>query len=423
MSGIIKADDADGTNHPVASKSKIALQMANLRFSPTSTDIEIKLDKATKLPLAEVEALGAGLSSVCSFGRRIKQTVSVSDDGLLKAFDATGRPIDVNQLFSAEDGSGLLGSFHDASNKLSQARFKKAEDQVVDVVTEIPVDPMQIFIAAALMEINAKLDDIQETQKEMFEYIKNKDRSELRGNLETLADIINNYRFNWNNNQYKSNKHILVQTIRNDAEKAIIQHRAEIRGKLAKKGIVYLHKDVASKVSAVKSELDEYRLAVYLYSFSSFIEVMLLENFDQIFLQNVSRTIDRYSLEYRELYTEAYNLIEAEEDGSVQAFALGGLSRAAKMLGEAIEKSPVGDRVQIDEMLANAHKGLGDFKRDLKNQMMSELVDARASDVRPFVEGINGVGRLYNDPVLLLADADSVYVLPASEFEDEDIIC
>lgn len=420
MNEIVVSAEGDDNNQLDVRKSEIANQLASFTFTPESTDIEVKLDTATRIPLTELSTLGTGLASLGDLNRTITQTVSIPGKGLLQAFDANGNLLDLGKLFKAKDGSGMLGSFHDAAKKTNVARFKEAGDQAIDVVTKVPVDPVTMFVAAALMEINQKLDDIQETQKEMFEYIKNKDRAELRGNLETLSDVINNYRFNWDNAQYKNNKHILVQTIRNDSEKAIIQHRAEIRGKLAKKGIIALHRDVDGKVDAVKAELDEYRLAVYLYSFSSFIEVMLLENFDRNYLQSVSDKIDRYSFEYRELYTEAYNLIEAEEDNSVQAFALGGLSKAAKALGKAIENSPVGDKVQIDEMLADASEGLGNFKRDSKNKMMGKLVDAKASDVRPFVEGIKSVGRLYNDPVLLLADAESVYVLPASELEDND---
>ena len=44
--------------------------------------------------------------------------------------------------------------------------------------------------------------------------------------------------------------------------------------------------------------------------------------------------------------------------------------------------------------------------------MLSKLIEASTSDVRPFIENIESVDRLYNEPYLLLGDADSVYVVP-----------
>lgn len=279
----------------------------------------------------------------------------------------------------------------------------------------MPYDPTSLFMAAALMEINKKLDVIQETQQEMFEYIRNKDKAELRGDLETLSDVLNNYRFNWDNAQYKSNKHILVQQIRNDAEKAIIQHRAQIKGKFDGKGPIHIDKDVRDAADAIRDELEEYRLSVYLYSFASFLEVMLLENFDPDYLSATAGKIEERALAYRMLYTKAYDALESQADSSVRAMALGGLSGAMGFLGKAIEKTPVGDFTPIDEALQEASKGIGEFSKGVKRDMMRKITDARSSDVRPFVENIENVNRLYNEPTMLLADDDAIYMLPIED--------
>ena len=45
---------------------------------------------------------------------------------------------------------------------------------------------------------------------------------------------------------------------------------------------------------------------------------------------------------------------------------------------------------------------------------MKELIEASSSDVRPFIDNIENVSRLYNEPVMLMADEAAVYVLPGS---------
>lgn len=401
-------------------KADIARQALDMEFTPQSTDIPVSLDKATKLPLAEIASLGTAFASLPAVFRTVTQTVSISGEGLLRATDASGNPLDLRILQAFNDGSGLMGSFRDASNGFGQARLHTVASQTADVVTTMLYDPTTFFMAAALMEINKKLDAIQETQQEMFEYIRNRDKAELRGDLETLSDVLNSYRFNWDNAQYKNNKHILVQQIRNDAEKAIIQHRAQIEGKFKSKGPIHIDKEVRDKAAAIRDELEEYRLSVYLYSFASFLEVMLLENFDPDYLAATAGKIEERSLAYRMLYTKAYDALESQADSSVRAVALGGLSGAMGFLGEVIEKTPVGDLTPIDEALQDASKGIGDFSRGVKRDMMRKIADARSSDVRPFVENIENVNRLYNEPTMLLADEDAIYVLPIEKEEQDD---
>jgi len=396
-------------------KADIACQALDIEFQPQSTDISVSLDKATKLPIAEIASLGTAFASVPQSFRTVTQSIAPATDNLYQVFFPEGA---TGALKAAkEGGSHGFAIMQDGSSKLATL---VPADGIQQVATTVPYDPTSLFMAAALMEINKKLDAIQETQQEMFEYIRNRDKAELRGDLETLSDVLNSYQFNWDNAQYKNNKHILVQQIRNDAEKAIIQHRAQIEGKFKSKGPIHIDKDVRDKADAIRDELEEYRLSVYLYSFSSFLEVMLLENFDPDYLAATAGKIEERSLAYRMLYTKAYDALESQADTSVRAMALGGLSGAMGFLGKAIEKTPVGDLTPIDEALQDASKGIGDFSRGVKRDMMRKITDARSSDVRPFVENIENVNRLYNEPTMLFADDDAIYVLPIEKEEQDD---
>lgn len=331
------------------------------------------------------------------------------------ATDKWGNQLDVRVLNEVKDKSGRITSYLDENNKLAQARLHLADPQSTTVTTTVPYDPTMLFMAAALMEVNHKLDDIKQTQQEMFNYLKDKDRAQLRGDLDTLRDVLDNYRFNWDNETYKKNKHVLVQGIRNRAESAIVQQRAEVKRAVGKDpGLVHVDEKSRQKAKATLSVLKEYRLSVYLYGFSSFLEVLLLENFDEGYLHNIAKGIESKAVEFRKLYTKAYNLIEKEAKSSIRAGVLGGVSGAMDFLGKAIEATPVGDHTQIDEALIGAGKGVGNFSKDLGDDILKDLpAAANGSDVRPFIEDIEGIRHLYNDTVMLLADEESVYIVPA----------
>ena len=65
---------------------------------------------------------------------------------------------------------------------------------------------------------------------------------------------------------------------------------------------------------------------------------------------------------------------------------------------------------------------MGGYSEEGRREMLGRLVDAASSDVRPFVDNIEDVNRLYNEPVMLLVDDDAIYVLPAEpeEYGGED---
>lgn len=402
-----------------AKKHAIAERAMSMEFKPEFTDIRVDMTKATKVPLAELTALGTAFASLPEAFRTVTQTVQVSGEGLYRVTDVAGKAIDASALFSFKDGTGLLGSFKDAAGNLNQARLNPAGPQVAEVATSVPYDPTALFMAAALMEINQKLDAIQETQQQMFDYLKSKDKGKLQANLEQLAEVMQSYRFYCNDEGQMRSQRNLVVGIRKEAKEAIRHHQLVVIGLLKRAGAIHIDKEVRDKAGSVRSELEQYRVSVYLYAFSTFLDVMLHGNFEEDYLQSLVEKIEDESIGYRQLYTQAYDLIEADADSSVRAVALGGLSGAMGFLSKTIEKTPIGEHTQIDEALGEASKGLGDFNEGMKTDMMSELIEASRSDVRPFIDNIENVSRLYNEPVMLIADEVAVYVLPGDSAQFE----
>ena len=209
----------------------------------------------------------------------------------------------------------------------------------------------------------------------------------------------------------------LVVGIRKEAKEAIRHHQLVIVGQLKRAGAIHVDQAVRDKTAAVRSEFEEYRVSVYLYAFSTFLDVMLHGNFEEDYLASLVEKVEDESISYRQLYTQAYDLIEADADSSLRAVALGGLSGAMGFLSRAIERTPVGDHTLIDEALGDASKGIGDFSKGVRDEMLGRLVEASSSDVRPFVDSIENVSRLYNEPVMLMVDEAAVYVLPGCAAE------
>lgn len=395
--------------------NEIKKRMLDISFKPITTDIEICKRKSTRVPIDAISTLGVGFSSIPEVFRTVTQNLTIPNNGLLQAYDAKGNLVDINTLSRFKDGTGMLSSRPHPTNGFEQVRLRQVGPQTVTTEVTMPYDPTNLFMAATLSQINEKLDAIQETQQEMFDYLKDKDKAELRGNLETLARILEEYNFNWNNETYKKNKHIQVQNIRQSAEQAVIQHRASIERKLENDKLFHFDEQVDKRIEELLESLKEYRLAVYLFAFSSFIEVMLLENFDAGYLKSVLSSIEEKNLHYMEMYTRSYDLIERMAESSLQQKASRVLSNAGKAVGNLLARTSLGDNTEIDERLISMGKSLDVLAEMGAQDKTEKMLVARNADTKPFSDNIKMINHLHNEPMSLLLDKEAVYVLPLAQ--------
>ena len=386
------------------SQAEIVQQVTSEIVRLVPMDIDIDLAPAVKIPLDQIASLGTGFASIPEQFR----TITMQNGGtLMEAFDEFGRQLNISQLQKFNDGSGSLGSLRDAAG-FHQVRLHEA----ASITATAPINPATIAMAVALSQINQKLDAIQQAQQEMFDYLKQQDKAKLRGDLQTLVDMMDGYRFNWDNPTFRQNKHAKALDIRQDAEQSIIHLRAQIKTKLAEKSLIANRFEISQRLDEVLDRLKEYQLSLYLYSFAAFAEVMMLENFDEDYLKAISGKIEERSLQYRQVYTECYDVIESSSEKALDSAVLGGLSIAGKTLGGFIKKTRIGDLTPIDEALEGAGESIGSFNESQTDNLLEKLRLAKTPEVKAFSDSLASVNALYNKPTRLLADSENIYVLP-----------
>lgn len=394
----------------------VAKQLASTKINLVLTQERADVSGAIKLPLERVPQLGIALASLPSTFRTVTNTVSVPM--LLQPTDKFGNPLDPSILQSFKDGSGLMGSYRDAANGFGQARFHVVEGDIATSVTQVPYDPTSLFMAAAIAQINQKLDSIQESVDEMFEYMRQRDKANMRGDLKTLADILNGYSFNCGDATYMANAHMKVLDIEHASTRDMELFRSQAQADLKKKGFIEVRDDVKRRLDKVLDYLKDYQLATYIHAFSLFLEPMLAQNFKPAKLADAAAKIEADSLAYRELYTECYDALEASTADTIDVALLGGIASAGKMLGRAIAATPIGELTPIDEALEGAGEDIGRFNDEQSEKLIEKLHQAKTPDVAPFRQSIMEIDTLYNRPTQIAVDAENVYILPGKQREE-----
>lgn len=377
----------------ITRKNELLQAMVAVEIPLANVNTEITTQKYSKLPLSQVTALGTGLEPVVSAVQQISskgQAVS----GYYKVTITKG-----STLAKFKDGSGYLGTTLDSHGIAGQARLNP-----------LVFNPTLLLVAATLASIDKKLDAIQETQKEMLDFIVQKEKSELKGDLDFLSDVFNNYKHNWNSEKFKTANHIKVLDIRQSASRKIDFYQERINKHLGKKGLLHIDKDVKNQLMQVEDEFKDYQLSLYLYGFAFFLEVLLQENYDAAYLDSIAEKINTLAIQYSELYSEAYEQIEKRTKTSLQARVLTGLSVANKAAGETIAKIPVISKSQLDENLIKAGRKIGAYEEKRSESTMHQLVNRQSSCVHPFIDQINTINQLYNQSMTLVFNNEMLYL-------------
>lgn len=371
----------------------ILRMMSDTSIYPMLQESEVGVSNYTPLPLSRLAAYGSAFQPLAT---AVQTAVSGAGGSGIYYVNTAGKT-----MFQMKGTNNFIGSLQTSTGMVGGGQAQ---------MTPLACDPTMIFMAAALANIEKKLDAIQDMQKEMMDFLVQKEKSDLKGNLNFLFDVFNNYKYNWKNEMYKNSNHIKVLDIRQEAEKKITFYREQIIAKVNKKSFIHSDQTVNKQLQSVRDQFKDYQLALYLLGFSSFLEVMLLGNFDADYLTEISDKLEKYSLKYRELYTKCYDEIESYSSTSVQSSMLKGIAKASTSVGKLVEKIPVISKGQADEALIAAGDKLDELNDGKLRKQMRSLIEHQSNSIRPFIENIDTVNELCNKPVQLLVDKDNLYI-------------
>lgn len=378
-------------------KNEIMKMMMDTSLTPMLKESEVGVSNYTPLPLSRLAAYGTAFQPLVT---AVQTAINGTSQSGIYYVNTAGKT-----MFQMKGTKNYIGSLKTPTGMVGGGQAQ---------MTPLACDPTMLFMAAVLANIDKKLDAIQEVQKEMMDFLVQKEKASLKGNLNFLFDVFKDYKYNWNNAMYKNNNYIKVLDIRQEAEKKIAFYREQIIAKVNKKTFIHSDQKVSKQLKSVQDQFRDYHLALYLLGFSSFLEVVLLENYDPNYLASISAKLEDYSLKYKELYTKCYDEIEGYSLTSVQSSVLKGIAKASTSVGRLVEKMPVVSKGQADEALIAAGGKIEKINVEKIRKQINSLIEHQSNSIRPFIQNIDTINELSNKPVRLLVDKEHIYLATIS---------
>lgn len=399
-----KKEMINGTPTAVPIAETSILEMANVLLMSDYEELTQK--DCLSLPIGELSALGGAVASLIPQLRTVTQTTTVNMSGLYKlANEAKG-----DALKNAKNGN-FWGAFKTESGKSKFVQLAKAEPVSVTSKAIAPIDPATMMMAAAVYCIEQQLGEILEMEKQILSFLEYDKQSEIEADLKILTGILHDYKFNWEKEHYISSRLNNVQNIKGRAEKNMLFYQKQATDVTKSKQLLTANKKVSASEKELENKFRYYRLAVYNYSLASFLEVMLLGNFQEEYILHVKSDIENHTKEYNRNYMSCRDYLSKIGEASIETKVVKGIGTAGKTMGNIIGSIPVIKEGPVDEWLIEGGKNLKKTSWDMKEKASRRFGAISDTGTEVLVSRLEKLNQIYNHTDSICFDNQRIYLV------------
>lgn len=385
-------------------ESKDLMEITEGLLLDTKSSIENK--KTMSVPIAELSALGAGVASLVPAFNTVTTTTTLATDGLF----TIANKVAGDTLKMAKNGNAW-GAMKTATGGSKMVQLAEAGPLTATSQAVSAINPTTMMMAVALYSIEKQLGEIAETQKQILSFLEIKDEAGIEGDLETLTELINNYKHNWDNEIYVQNSHKMVMDIKRTARSNMLTSQKRVAELVASKKLVVGQGQVKSTLSEMEKRFKYYQLALYTYSLASMMEIMLGGNYKEEYITGIKDEIIKLSGNYRELFEKSSLYLEKLGRSAVEANVLKGIGTAGKAVGKFIGSIPLVKEGPVDEFLQDGGANLKKNAIGMEKQAVHQFAALNNSGTHIFVNKMEDMIQIYNHTERICFDDKQIYLV------------
>ena len=366
----------------------------------------INLKNTLSLPIAELSMLGSSVSSLAPVFNTITQTTSLPTEGLYKIANiALG-----DTLKMAKNGNAW-GAMKTSIGKSKMVQLKEVGSLTATTKTVLPIDPATIIVAMMLYSIEKDIKEISETQKKILSFLEVENESQIEADVETLMEIVNNYKYNWDKELVVANSHNVIMDIKNRSRKIILAFQKKLTTEVSKKQLLTSQGKINSTLADLLKKFKYYRLSIYIFSLASLMEIMLSGNFKEEYIEKTKNEIEKLSSKYRDYFNEASLYIEKISKNGVEANLFKGIGLAGKTAGKFIGNIPLIKKGPVDEFLTAKGENLYNDAQEIEKNLVRNFAELANPGTRMLIGKIEDLNYIYNRTNQICFNKDSIFFL------------
>lgn len=358
------------------------------------------------IPIAELSTLGVSISSLIPAFRTVTQSTTFAVDGLYTLANA-----DVGDVLKVAKNGNFWGAFKTAEGTSKFAQLQSAAPISATTQTVAAFDPATMLMAVALFSIEQELGKIEETQKRILSFLETEKESEIEADVETLMDIVRKYKMNWNNDRFLSGSENIVLMIQRNARKNMLVYQKMILELTGKKQLLVAQNNIKQEYSELVKKFKYYRLSLYTFALSSFMEIMLSGNFQESNIDGIRNEVLKASETYRLSFEKSSLYLERLGSSSVETNVLNGIGAASNAVGKLIGSIPLVKEGPVDELLLKGGHNLKKNAGGMEKKAAHRFASIGNPGVGTIVEKMDDISKIYNHTERICFDDKRIYLV------------
>ena len=269
------------------------------------------------------------------------------------------------------------------------------------------LDPTVMMMSVALAGIEAQLGEIKELNKKILLFLEEEKESEIESDLEILNRSINDFKYNLEDEKYLINNHKQVMDIKRTVNKNMLFYKKQINDDLSKDKFFTINATMNSIIGEIEKKFKYYRLSLYIYSFSSLMEILLLGNYQSDYLLSKRNELDELDNEYTNTFYNTLDYIKKNANKSLEGNMLAGLGSAGKAIGNLAEKAKIKN---VDSWLSERGDTLKQTGQNIKDNFINKFDEIKESNSKLFINQIEKIDCIYNKTKEIYFDSEKIYL-------------
>ena len=366
----------------------------------------IDIKDTLSLPIAELSLLGVTISSLLPYFRTVTQTTSIPADGLFRIANQSSG----DTLKMAKNGNAW-GAMLTSKGKSKLVQLTEVDSVLSATKTVAPINPGLIFVAMMIYSVEKDMEQIKQNQKKILSFLEVENESQIEADVETLMEIVKNYKYNWDNLMIVTNSHNVVMDIKNRARKNIISFQKKINDEVLKKELFARQGKINSRLADLVKKFKYYRLSLYIFSLSSLMEIMLAGNFKEEYISYTRNEIEKLSSQYRNYFMEASFYLEKISKTGIEKNLFKGIGMAGKTAGKVIGSIPLINKGPVDEYLQDKGDDIYKSSLEIEKNLLRNFADLANPSTRILIEKIENLNYIYNKTEEIYFNKEKIYFL------------
>lgn len=358
------------------------------------------------VPIAQIAALGSGVSTMLPAFRTAVQTTSADMTGLYRLANASAGDV----LKTARDGN-FWGAFKCADGTSKFAKLQSAGPMTQTSTVTLPINPTTMMMAVALFSIEQKLGDIEEMQRQILTFLEAEKESEIEADVETLVSMLCKYKYNWGNEHYLQSSHKMVLDVQRTARKNMLVFQKRIAQLLASRQLIIAQAKVNSALKDLLKKFKYYRLSLYTFSLASLLEILLGGSFKEEYIAEVKADVETLAMDYRSLFGKCSEYLEKLGSSTLETKALKGLGAASDAAGRFISRIPKIKDGQVDELLQKGGAHLKEGADRIERNTLAAFAEISNPGTGVLTEKMQDLIQIYNHTAEIYFDKERLYLV------------